>query len=488
MKPAKPARILVVEDDHDTSHLLLQSLEAEGYQVIQAFDGIEGEKALIEQRPDLVLLDIMMPKLDGFELCRRARENPATRTLPILFLTAKDDFTDKMKGFRSGGDDYVTKPFVVGELMARISAHLRIQTLKRDLAFSEQRYRLLIENSPDAILLVSPDRELLFHNHRLLEILKQPVEQNWSGKSLAELRPLSDLFELIGQILERIEANPHPVRQETRISVSNQRTVFLELMAAPILDDQSRVEMCQVALRDITERRRMEEALIQAEKINSLGILTAGIAHEVNNPLTGISNAIQLVKSTNLEGKKKEDLCDLVLNHIQRIARIVKDLHIFSKPQGGAPQVFSVKEAIDETLSLARYQVRGGRITFAWEPPTVELALFGDKNQFQQVLINLLVNAIHAIEKEGKITIVAERRGQDAVIAIEDTGCGIPPHQLGRIFDPFFTTKRDWKGTGLGLAVSFRIIQLFKGSLAVQSTVGVGSRFTITVPLHQRPS
>ena len=261
----------------------------------------------------------------------------------------------------------------------------------------------------------------------------------------------------------------------------------LEVQVMPIADGNGEIEMYQVVTRDLTQRRRMEEALLQTEKLHSLGILTAGIAHEVNNPLTGISNAIQIIKKSELTPDRRSELCDLVLTNINRITKIIKELNIFSKPHGQPPEVFSVGDTISESINLVRYQARKSKVDFDWAPPAASQYLFGDRNQFQQVMINLLVNSIQACEDGGKITVVVNRADDRIVIDVSDTGCGIPPHQLGRIFDPFFTTKRDWKGTGLGLAVSYRIVQLFKGTLSVESKVGQGTRFRISLPVFLHP-
>lgn len=484
---SRKARILVIEDDSDARSLLIDTLAEEGYEVCSASDGMDGLQMIDSAQPDLVLLDIMMPSMDGLEVCRRIRSGEGTRSLPVLILTAKDSLSEKIKGFRSGADDYITKPFVISELLARIQAHIRVQKLQRELALSEERYRLLIENSPNAILMISMNLEVLFHNSRFRELVKERYSETITGKTLEFLIPYSEIFAEIKFLLETVRSNTTPAFREVQITSSNHRTCVLEVRCMPVTLKDSCVEMFQIVINDVTQRKRMEEALIQAEKINSLGILTAGITHEVNNPLTGISSAVQIIKKGGLSRKKQEELSDLILNHIGRIVKIIKDLHIFSRPHGVTLEVFDIGNAIGETIALLKYQTKQKLITIEFIIRDGELCIYGDKNQFQQVMINLLLNSIQAIDKKGSIVVVMERRQDKAAIVIEDTGCGIPSDKLGQIFDPFFTTKRDWKGTGLGLAVSYRIIQLFKGMLNVESTPGKGSRFTITVPLHPRP-
>jgi PAS domain S-box-containing protein len=477
--------ILVIEDDEDTRNLLFDTLTEEGYQVDEAGNGLEAWKILQNRVPDLILMDIMMPALDGYELCKKIRGEEQLKSLPIIILTAKDDFNDKMEGFQAGSDDYITKPFILSEVLARIKVHLRIRELQKNLTISGKRYRLLVENSPDGILSISPDRELIFHNSRFIEILRGHSTEPLTGRILQNLFPISDLFREISLIMDQLIAHHGNTSRETQISTSNRSMMFLEINGMPVTNENGTIESYLMVVRDITQRRKMEEALIQAEKINSLGILTAGIAHEVNNPLTCISNAVQLLKKTDMAAGRKDELCDLVLDNVNRIVKIIKDLHIFSKPHGSASAGFSVGDAISETLSLVSYQIKKGRIDVEFCRKADNLLIFGDKNHFQQVMVNLLVNAIQAISDRGKITVTLDQKDHQALISVEDTGCGISPDQLGQIFNPFFTTKREWKGTGLGLAVSYRIIQLFRGTINVHTQVGKGTRFSIAIPLYK---
>jgi len=482
-QPVVGSRILVVEDDADSGNLLLEALSVEGYQVQLVADGSRTFDALAQFCPDLLLLDVMMPNLDGLEICRRVRGQESSRFLPILFLTAKDDLSDKIEGFQAGGDDYITKPFTISELLARIKSHLRIQHLKNELALSEERYRLLIESSPDGIILLSPHLELLFHNSRFFELLNGSVEKPLVGKTLHALTPLSNVFVEISGIVDSVKSTNALCQKEARISASNHRTIHLEIVGMPVKTEFAKVAMFQVVLRDITDRKRIEEALLQTEKINALGTLTSGIAHEINNPLTCVSNAIQILQRRTGNRERQEELFSHILEQIERIAGIVKDLRVFSQPHESVPILFSANEAVAEMAKLAKYQILRQKVTLGVHTSEEGLFLFGDRYQFQQVILNLVVNAIQAIKDEGEVNVRVERKGNSALITVDDTGIGIPANQMGRIFDPFFTTKHDWKGTGLGLAVSYRIVQLFRGTLTVQSTVGSGSRFMVTVPL-----
>jgi len=480
-----PATILMFENDPDIASSLSKGLADEGYRVLQAFCEKEASDILEEILPDLVLMAFPLQREEGCHLSKKIREEERTKEIPIILLAANDEQIEKMRTFEAFYDDYIAKPFTLHEVLARIRIHLRLHNLKKELALSEKQYKLLIENSPDGILSISPKKELFFHNTRFVDILRFKTQEQLTGRSLTELFPISDFFREISVLIDLVMGKKNLVVRECQINTTNKGTIWLEVLGMPVTNEGLEIESYLVVIRDITQRLKIEEALIQAEKINSLGILTAGITHEITNPLTCISNSIQILKKDNLAFERKQMLCDSILENINRIVKIVKDLRIFSRPHSSISQEFSIAEVIAETLSLLHYQVKDGRIEIEFKNSSKNQSIFGDRDHFQQVLVNLLVNAIQAIKGTGKITVSLSREGNNAQIVVEDTGCGIPPDQLGQLFNPFFTTKRDWKGTGLGLAVSYRIVQLFRGTIKVQTAVGKGTSFTISIPLYK---
>ncbi len=482
-----PNRILIIEDEPDISDYLQETLTLSGYEVCQAFDGLDGLEKIRQFRPNLLLLDIMMPKINGLEVCRRIRADADMRTLRVVFITAKGSLEEKLEGFEAGANDFIVKPFSSSELLARIEAHLRIDNLTRDLELSERRYRHLIENSPDGIMLFSDQSKLVFVNSRFNSMLPATgvaIEPGMTVKSLGSIAPI---FGEIGRLTAKV--------YETRLIVS--RTLItgfprgfpsvLEIRGIPTELSDTRKPLIQVVLRDVTEKHNMEKVLARTEKINSLGILTAGIAHEINNPLTGISNAVQILQKAGLDETRRREIFDLVLTNISRITRIIDDLRVFSRQERFEGNHFDLIPLIEETLKLLRYQRENDKIELQFLHANPVCKLRGSKNQFQQLLVNLLLNSSQAITGAGQITVELARSETpvpSAVIKVSDSGCGIPEDQLEQIFDPFFTTKRDWHGTGLGLAVSHRIVQLFKGTIMVTSNVGEGTTFTITLPLE----
>ena len=274
-------RILIIEDEPDISDYLQETLTLSGYEVCQAYDGLDGLEKIRQFKPNLLLLDIMMPKLNGLEVCRRIRADADMRSLRVVFITAKGSLEEKLEGFEAGANDFIVKPFSSSELLARIEAHLRIDNLARDLEISERRYRQLIENSPDGIMLFSDQSKLVFVNSRfnsLLPVKDIAIEPGMSIKSLSATSPI---FGEIGRLTAKV--------YETRLIVT--RTLItgfprgfpsvLEIRGIPTELSDARKPLVQVVLRDVTEKHNMEKVLARTEKINALGILTAGIAHEI---------------------------------------------------------------------------------------------------------------------------------------------------------------------------------------------------------------
>lgn len=475
-------KILIIEDEPDISDYLYDTLAMSGYEVRQAYDGIEGLKSIEQDKPNLVLLDIMMPRLDGLEVCRRIRANAETRSVRVIFITAKGSLEEKLEGFQAGANDFIVKPFSSSELLARIEAHLRIDMLSRDLELSEKRYRQLIDHSPDGILLFSPEQKLLFINSRFKSILPGKFDNIEVDQTIEDLKPSSLVFGEIGALLEKVKNTGLIVTRTFSISAQKGHTTFLEIRGIPSEIPGTRGSMFQVVMRDVTEKHNMEKVISRAEKINSLGILTAGIAHEINNPLAGISNAIHILKRDSIGKEKKEEILELILSNISRISRIIDDLRVFSRQERYESDTFDLIMVLEETLKLLRYHRENDQIKIELETNGNSPKIEGSKNQFQQLMINLLLNASQAIDGTGTIRVEVTKMGDRSVaIKVIDTGCGIPADQIDQIFDPFFTTKRDWRGTGLGLAVSYRIVQLLKGTISVSSTVGKGTTFTLTM-------
>jgi len=257
---------------------------------------------------------------------------------------------------------------------------------------------------------------------------------------------------------------------------------FFQLTTAPIKGEDGEVHGYIRLIQDVTEMKKMEEQMMHSEKLASLGRLTAGIAHEIGNPLTSVFSFVQILKDIEQEEFKKESL-ETIYFHINRIGEILKQLSGFSKMPTVELRKWNINNLIETSLSLIQYDKRAKDITIMrdFSPGLPEITT--DGGQLSQVFVNLILNAVDAMPEGGILTIRSGRNNGNISISFEDTGIGIERENITRIFDPFFTTKE--KGTGLGLAVSYSIIKKLNGSMTVESEVKKGSRFKITLPFRE---
>jgi two-component system, NtrC family, sensor kinase len=427
----KGSRLLAIDDSPTHLEYLSQQLTQEGYRVDKACNGPEGLSLLENQEFDCVLVDLVMPDMDGIEVCRRISEirKSGDSTAAVIMLTAHETRDDMTRGLEAGADDFVGKSSDTAVLRARIHALLRRKFFQEE-------------------------------NRRMLE-------------------------ELRARELESMRAQADKQAAEVRASIAEKLTeVNRELEGA---------------------NRKLKETqahLIQQEKMASLGQLVAGIAHEINNPLAFSLNSLFTAES-NLEKIAAEVTPHLSeasqqrmlkvksrLGHtregMDRVKELVLGLRTFSRLDEGDLKTVDIHESIDSALLFLQYKMKG-RIDLE-KHYGLKLPLNCLAGQLNQVFLNLIANAVDAIENTGKIVIVTGEEGEYACISVSDTGMGIPEAIRHRIFEPFFTTKPVGHGTGLGLAISYGIIQAHKGILEVDSEEGRGTEFRVKIPLHLNAS
>jgi two-component system NtrC family sensor kinase len=236
----------------------------------------------------------------------------------------------------------------------------------------------------------------------------------------------------------------------------------------------------------------VEATLAQSERLSSLGLLAAGISHEVNNPLGAIAATVdglrrRQAKRTEESGGPPSDLVPTlgrIAAEVQRARGITDRLLKVSRPPGHSRTLIDVNRAVTDTLALLAYDIEHQRIETVTELAETLPPLAGDESRFGQVLMNLVLNAIQAMGKGGRLILSTAARNGSVEIAVEDTGAGIAPEDLHRIYEPFFTTKPVGQGTGLGLFITHRMVSEMSGVIDVRSKIGAGTRFTVTLPLR----
>ena len=270
---------------------------------------------------------------------------------------------------------------------------------------------------------------------------------------------------------------------EITIDLPGGQSKIFDIVKTPLLDNNRNPYGTIVVFEDITEKISLQQQLLTSEKLASIGLLSAGVAHEINTPLTGISSYVQILQKKLAKTKQA-----LVLGKIEaqadRVGRIVKSLLNFSRnPSETSFYQVDLRESLQSIVSLIDYKLKNMNIQLEMSLTPLK-PLWAQGERLQQVFINIILNALDAMPKGGTLTIDLASINNEAVIKIGDTGTGIKPQHLSHIFDPFFTTKGIGKGTGLGLSISYAIIKEHEGSISVKSEPDKGTEFTVTIPLN----
>jgi two-component system, NtrC family, sensor kinase len=354
---------------------------------------------------------------------------------------------------------------------------VKADELERMREFSEN----ILESLNDGLAVLDRDDRIVRWNRRLEELYGTRHEAA-VGRRLDQIFD-SGFFEALrsgrrespdGAALYRI---PLSTRHDPP------RHVLVNVATTPLRDSDGAIAGTIVVVEDISARVQLEEQLQISEKMASIGLLAAGVAHEVNTPLTGISSFVQML----MQGTEPDDPKTRVLEKIERqtfrAAKIVNGLLNLARPAQVDSGPIDVNAVINDVLSLLEHQLKTGRIQVRKELAATAPFVLGIEYKLQQVFLNLFMNARDAMPKGGWLTIVTRESGDSATVEVADTGSGIPVDQLSRIYDPFFTTKDIGKGTGLGLSITYGIIQEHGGNITCDSAVGQGTRFTLTLPL-----
>lgn len=533
MKTPRQPLVLVADDEVTTTIMLQHIFEKEGFQVVRVNNGRLALDKARELLPDLILLDILMPELNGFEVLRHLREDSATASIPTILVTANArEPSDVARGMNLGANDYLYKPFAPQELLARAQSKIRARQLEEALQRRSQELEMLLNlsdvlnervASAELVRLIAESVERMIAPD--LVVVQYLGPDNQMGETRVTVRagvepalPLDDLFDLCVQVGGRLswESRDSVVAgyESGIILVLQQSDQIVGLLLAARLigefdEDHQRLfagiaRQAALALHNarlyelqasyaqtleerVAERtRELESAqklLLRSEKLASIGHLAASIAHEINNPLMPIRNLLEdIVDELNEKGITFDQRSiTIIQDSLERIRGIVSRLLEFARDPGPGLTLVDVSAVIDGVLKLNRKFFEHSRIRVNASLPPLPSVL-GSKDQLEQVFMNLALNAQAAMANGGTLSVTARRDGDEIVATFSDTGCGIPAENLERIFDPFFSTKPS--GTGLGLFVSHGIIQGHNGRIDVVSQVDVGTTFTIRLPVH----
>jgi two-component system, NtrC family, sensor kinase len=354
---------------------------------------------------------------------------------------------------------------------------VKADELERMREFSEN----ILESLNDGLLVLDRDDRVVRWNRRLEELYGIRHEEA-VGRRLEQILDAA-FFEILRSGRRESPDGAAIYRVPLASRHTPARRLLVNVATTPLRDMAGAIAGTIVVVEDISARVQLEEQLQISEKMASIGLLAAGVAHEVNTPLTGISSFVQML----MQGTDPEDPKTQVLEKIERqtfrAAKIVNGLLNLARPAQVDTGPVDVNAVINDVLSLLEHQMRTGRIQVRKELAATAPVVLGIEYKLQQVFLNLFLNARDAMPKGGWLSIVTRSSPEGAIVEVADTGSGIPVDQLSRIYDPFFTTKEIGKGTGLGLSITYGIVQEHGGTITCDSSMGQGTRFTLTLPL-----
>jgi len=508
------ARILIVDDERQDRQLLELMLAPEGYRLSTAVSG-EETLAMVEQEPpDLILLDVMMPNMDGYQTVARLKGNAASRNIPVILITTMSDRDATIIGLNSGAEDFLSKPVDRGELCARVRNLLRLkeygdyhdrysqllegEAISRaaDLAASERLYRETFEEAPVGIVHVGLAGQWLRVNQRLCDLLGYSRDelQNSRAQNLTQPEGRADDAESFLRILAGTVS--HQVVDEKQYRRRDGSALWARVNISVHRDSTGTPQHFIAVLEDITGRRALEAQVRQANKLEAIGGLAAGIAHDFNNLLSVILGYSELLASDLKEGDPMRTDLGEVRGAGLKAVDLTRQLLAFSRQQVLQPKIVDLSEVVRGMERMLRRLI-GEDVELIAICAPVPAKTVVDPGQMEQVIMNLVVNARDAMPNGGKVTVetseivfddayarshVGIAAGPHVLLTVRDTGVGMAPATLARMFEPFFTTKEIGKGTGLGLATVFGIVNQSGGTIAAESEPGTGTTFRICFP------
>jgi PAS domain S-box-containing protein len=529
--------ILVIDDEPSLRLPLRLALQSRGFLALEAANCRDAILAATSQTPDVIVCDVELPDGTGHDVLKALKENPATSAIPFIFMTGMDDPKALRRGMEQGADDFLLKPFPMESLLAAVQARLRRAAILRAQAEqTEKRLQAIVEASPDMVAMADVHTsKFLYINRAGRQLLQIGEKEDVGGLGLDGIHSPAALARLLSETIPTAIEKDAWTGEATLLTRNKVEVPVFQVVVAHKAPN-GQVEFLSINAHDLTSRKRrererheMEIQLRHAQKLESIGRLAAGIAHEINTPTQFIGDNLRYLQDVFIEllgllgqckrlleaargqsfaqGLTEEiektiqdiNLADLekeipqataqALSGVLRVAKIVQAMKDFSHPGTETKMPIDLNRSIESTLTVCRNEwkyVADLQTDFDPTLPVVSCL----PGEFNQVILNVVVNASHAIadktrgKGKGLIGVSTRRQGDKVEIRISDTGTGIPESARGRIFEPFFTTKEVGKGTGQGLAIARSVVvDKHQGEVFFETEMGRGTTFVIRLPL-----
>ena len=517
------AAVLVVDDKPKNLLAVANMLDGLSERVVQATSATEALRYLLHHDVALVLLDVAMPDMDGYELAALIRRRERSRHTPIIFITAYDrDEAEVTRGYALGAVDYVFKPVNPTALRAKVSVFVDLfkkreavrqqADLERRLYWENLRARadklqseralrqiegiqsVIIRSLP--IALYTADLRGRFSGARFVS---EPIASSVGFKRadfindedlwVARIHP-ADLPRVLAQVAAIAETDLLSTEYRWRCA-DNSEKVFLD-QAVLVRDDAGAPKEILGTCLDVTDRRQLEQQLLQSQKLDAIGRLTGGIAHDFNNMLSVIIWNLDALSRSLKPGTKDKERATNALSAALNCADLVRQLLTFARHQPHQPKVIDVSEMVSRMARLLT-PVLGEHVRIETRPGEGIWPIFADRAQIESALVNLAINARDSMPDGGTLAIecanvqhseagLESAPGDYVLLTVSDTGAGMTQDVIERAFDPFFTTKPAGKGSGLGLSMVHGFVKQAGGHVTIESAVGKGTRIQLYLP------
>ena len=509
--------VLVVDDESDSLALLTGILAAEGYQVRSANSGKLAMASVAAWLPHLILLDIRMPGMDGFEVCRHIKGSEKSRNIPLMFISAARDLEEQVAGFALGAVDYITKPFQREELLARVRTHLELGRLRAQLENqvaertkelrvtidrlreSEERFRNMADTAPVMIWVSGPDKLCTFFNQEYLTFTGCSLSQALGDGWFAKVHP-DDLDACYASYSSAFDAR-RSLQAEWRLRRADGEYRWVLATGMPRFEAGGAFLGYIGSCLDITNLKHAHQEHLAKQKLEIVGTLAGGIAHDFNNLLGGLLAHVELALAELANGCSPSEDLQRIRGAAIRGAEIVRQLMVFAGEETEELEMVGVSAIVEDMLELLKVSV-SKHVTVETELRNNLPAVRANASQIRQMLMNLFYNASEAIgDRDGVIRVSTGKMtvgpdsflktsqpvlpGEYVQLEVSDTGRGIKPEVQARVFDAYFSTKTA-KGHGQGLAVVQGIVQRLHGAIGFSSILNRGTTFQILLPCEER--
>ncbi len=493
----RPPHVLIIDDNAQNVALITAQLRRAGYTVSAAATGRLGLEAA-RQGPDVILLDVLMPGLDGYEVCRHLKADEATRPIPVIMLTSLRDRSDKIRALEAGADDFLSKPVDRAELLARVRSLVRSKRLFDELARSrdeiarqaeqlgaeKSRAEAILYSISDGVFTTDPDGRVTMLNPAAEEItgttFERAVGRIWSDALGVRDTSGQALSSDTCPLCTAARTGQPVAPRELSVRRPNGSSAVISVAASPVRRAGGEVSGIVAVFRDVTRQREAEHL---KDELISL------VSHELRTPLASIVGFSELLLLREPLSDTGRSCAETINREAQRLSTLINDFLDIERLESGRISYhfrsLPLQEVIEEVLDGLRTQLAGFRV--ACDLPGEPLIVRVDRARLAQVLINIISNAVKYSPGGGWIRIAARAERDVVIVSVSDTGLGIPGEAIPHLFEKFYrvdrTEHREIRGTGLGLAICRRIIEGWGGRIWAESAgPGQGSTFSFTLP------